>query len=224
MLTKKELEKRVKILDENSNLVRGCEGAPDFRLNFNDFSDNEIKGLGFKTADGCVFVTATGVHGVDYNSHGLREIDYSITNKETVQTLLAYAETKNIPVGKYLAEKAGYKIGTFGQNPADELKSFSTDEEAIDYAEKSIGKYNAEIVLVGGKKTLLSATGLPLEDRFRTPIEQAVLNFLKEMGMDEDDNDALDIMNYIGAQMQETLEDLIEKNSEFRILSAYQGY
>ena len=225
MLNKDVLAEKIKILEENSRLVHNYEDKPDFRLNFNEYSEKEIKGLGFRTADGCVFVHAHGVSGVDYNSDGMQEIDYKVTNKETVQLLLAYAETKDIPISKTLAEKVGYEIGAFAKKTArDSFRSFANDDEAIAYAEKSIGKYEAEIVLVDGKKTLLSATGLPLENRFREPIEKAVLDFLKEMGMDEDDNDALDIMNYIGAQMEGELEELIEGNSKFRILSAYQEY
>lgn len=220
-----ELKKKVDVLEKNSNLVTGSKSLENgtFRLNFNEYADKEIQSLGFRTADGCIFVNIHGIYGVDYNSSGLREINYKVTDRNAVQTVLAYAESKGFPIGKGLAEKVGYEVGMFDPKK-EEFKEFSSDDEAVEYAEKNIGKYNAEIVKIEGKKTLLSATGLPMEDRFRDPIEQIVRDFIKEMGEDPENMDMEDVVMYIGAQLEGTLEDLIEKNTGLRILSAGQEY
>lgn len=108
-------------------------------------------------------------------------------------------------------------------NVMDEIQKFESLEAAKEYAELNLGKYQWEIVDINGKKTWLSATSIPLEERFRDPIEQVVENFLKEMGM-ENENDRLDIAMFIGAEMCNQLLDMIEKHSPYGIESAFQEF
>lgn len=129
MISKNELKIRVEILDKYSSLVADLDTYTSgrFRLNFNKYADEEIRALGFKTADGCIFVHMNGINGVDYNHSGRGNIDYKVTDRNAVQTVLAYAESKGFPIGKDLAEKAEYKIGTF-----------TLKNEAVEDAEKNV--------------------------------------------------------------------------------------
>ncbi len=99
------------------------------------------------------------------------------------------------------------------------MKKFNTEKEATTYAEETLHKRDSEVVEVAGKKTWLSATSIPLEERFREPIEIAVQNFFDEMGLVDDDAVA-----YIGAQVSGILMEKIEENSPLKILCAYQNY
>lgn len=99
------------------------------------------------------------------------------------------------------------------------MKKFNTEKEATTYAEETLHKRDSEVVEVAGKKTWLSATSIPLEERFREPIEIAVQNFFDEIGLTDDDAVA-----YIGAQVSGILMEKIEKNSPLKILCAYQNY
>ncbi len=99
------------------------------------------------------------------------------------------------------------------------MKKFDTEVEALKYAEETLRKHDSEVVEVAGRKTWLSATSIPLEERFREPIEIAVQDFFDEMGFDDDDAVA-----YIGAQVSEILIKKIEENSPLKILCAYQSY
>lgn len=103
------------------------------------------------------------------------------------------------------------------------MKRFKTDEEAIEYATKEIGKYGSIICIVDGKLTFLSATSLPIEERLREPIENMVREFLKEIGI-EDEYENEDISNYIGAEMCNKVEEMIEKQADIKILSAYMDF
>ena len=98
------------------------------------------------------------------------------------------------------------------------MKKFNTEKEATTYAEETLYKRDSEVVEVAGKKTWLSATSIPLEERFREPIETAVQNFFDEMGLDDD------AVAYIGAQVSGILIEKIEENSPLKILCAYQNY
>ena len=99
------------------------------------------------------------------------------------------------------------------------MKKFHTEKEATTYAEEALHKHDSEVVEIAGKKTWLSATSIPLEERFREPIEIAVQDFFDEMGFDDDDAVA-----YIGAQVSGVLMEKIEENSPLKILCAYQDY
>lgn len=107
-----ELEEKVALLKEHSTLVRSTDKkAHNFRLNFNKFSDPEIKSLGFRSANGCVFVGEyTNVTEVVYSKY--KDEDYEITDREVVKLLLAYAESENIPLNKWLCKETGYVPGT----------------------------------------------------------------------------------------------------------------
>lgn len=104
------------------------------------------------------------------------------------------------------------------------MKEFKTEEAAIEYAEEEIGKYDYEIVLVDGKKTFLCATGLPLEEVIRYRIEEILGDFAKLMGEDDEDMEIEDGINFIGAQMEEKMCEMIEEYLDLKILCAYQDF
>lgn len=99
------------------------------------------------------------------------------------------------------------------------MRKFKTEKEALKYAEKAIHKNGSEIVEIASRKTWLSATSIPLEKRFREPIETAVQNFFNEMDINDEDT-----VLYIGAQVSEILIKKIEENSPLKISCAYQNY
>ena len=104
------LPEKVKLLTENSTLVyNNYEGSNpySFRVNFNKYSQEEIKSLGFKNANGCVYFGENGAHGVEYTT--LRDVDYEIYDKNVIYLLLAYAEANNIPVSDSLCKEVGYR-------------------------------------------------------------------------------------------------------------------
>lgn len=101
------------------------------------------------------------------------------------------------------------------------ILNFRTTEAAMEYAE-NLGKNDYDIVEIDGKKTFICSTSLPLE-RFRSPIETIVENFLKEMGMD-DENEIYDISNYIGAEMSSQLMTMIENHTPYGIESAMMNF
>ena len=103
------------------------------------------------------------------------------------------------------------------------MKKFRTTDSAKEYAELNFGKNECEVVEIDGKETWLSSTCIPLETRFRDPIEESVRSFLKEMGM-ADENEMDDISMFIGAELSSHLISMIEANSPYKILCAYQNY
>ena len=104
-----------------------------------------------------------------------------------------------------------------------EIKRFETEDEAYDYAE-TLGKYEFNKVLVGNKPAFVSSTDIPIETRFRYPIEEIVRNFcIDEMGI-EDEDFIDDMANEIGADICGELTDMIEKRIGVKFISAYLCY
>lgn len=102
----------------------------------------------------------------------------------------------------------------------ENVKEFETEEAALKYAAENISKYDYEIVLVNGKKTFLCATSLPIEAQIRDRIESILYDFVKLLGEDPDDLYIDDGINYIGAQMDEKISEMIEERLDVKILSA----
>ena len=102
------------------------------------------------------------------------------------------------------------------------MTKFNSIDSAMEYANLNLGKNDYEIVEIGGTKTFISSTTIPLE-RFRDPIEEIVDKFLSEMGM-EDENERLDIAMFIGAEMSSKLIEMIEENSPYGIACSYVNY
>ena len=100
------------------------------------------------------------------------------------------------------------------------IKEFETEEAALKYAVENISKNDYEIVLVNGKKTFLCATLLPIEAQIRDRIESILYDFVKLLGEDPDDLYIDDGINYIGAQMDEKISEMIEERLDVKILSA----
>lgn len=92
--------------------------------------------------------------------------------------------------------------------------------QALERAAK-LNKYDSEVSIVDGKRTLLTSTTLPIEERLRAPIETAVENFLKEVEYDGDIDDAV---NFIGAQMCEALIEKLSDVANISIISANLPY
>lgn len=103
------------------------------------------------------------------------------------------------------------------------MMKFKTVESAKEYAMLNLKKNDWEIVDIDGKKTFLCDTSIPLERFFRDSIEKTVDNFLKLMGM-EDENERCDISFFIGAEMSTKLIEMIEDNSPFGIESAFMDF
>ena len=103
------------------------------------------------------------------------------------------------------------------------MKQFNSAKDALEYA-GSLNKNESEIAIVEGKKTLLSATSLPIEARFRLPLETILRETIKEFGDDASDEELDDAVCDIGAELSNTLIDMIEKRLGYQILSPYQNY
>lgn len=103
------------------------------------------------------------------------------------------------------------------------MKQFNSAKDALEYA-GSLNKNESEIAIVEGKKTLLSATSLPIESRFRLPLETILRETIKEFGDDASDEELDDAVCDIGAELSNTLIDMIEKRLGYQILSPYQNY
>ncbi len=101
-------------------------------------------------------------------------------------------------------------------------KIFKTEDDAKMYASKNLGKNDSEVVYVEGKKTFLSSTALPIEDRLRTPVETMVNELLCELGFDE--SEAEDDAALIGAQICESVIEKLEKYTDVKVVSAYLDY
>lgn len=100
------------------------------------------------------------------------------------------------------------------------MNEFKSIMEAQQYAARGISKYNSEIAMVEGKPSFLCCTGIPLEERLRAPIENAVLDFLNELGVD----DSEDLSMEIGAEVCSTLIDVIEKRANVNIICPWLDY
>lgn len=100
--------------------------------------------------------------------------------------------------------------------------NFKTRIDALNYASDTIGKNDYELVYVQDKLTFLTSTNIPIELRFREPIEIIVEDFLKEIRYEAHDID--DIANYIGAEICSILIDKIEEETGVSILSSYDCY
>lgn len=113
----------------------------------------------------------------------------------------------------------------FNRGKEKKMEKFNSKKEALEYAAENIGKNESRVVTVDGHPALLSSTSLPIERRFREPIEDAVREFFKEVGLLKDGNtDVEDIVLFIGAEMSSQLIDFIEKESSARILSSYCNF
>lgn len=100
------------------------------------------------------------------------------------------------------------------------MNEFKSIMDAQEYATRGISKYNSEIAMVEGKPSFLCCTGIPLEERLRAPIENAVLDFLNELGVDDSEDLAVDI----GAEVCSTLIDVIEKRANVNIICPWLDY
>ncbi len=114
----------------------------------------------------------------------------------------------------YFAEKIAALL------PSSNIREFVNGNAALEYA-SSLHRDDAVIAIVNGHKTLLTSTSLPIERRFREPIEDAVRGFLAEMAYDGDIDD---ITNLIGAEVSAMLWSKIEANTPLRILSANNNF
>lgn len=99
------------------------------------------------------------------------------------------------------------------------MLEFKTADEAKEFALENGHKYGSDVVLIDGKKTWVSTTSLPLEERFRTPIENALRDFFKEMGYDDDDS-----LRFIGAEVSAVLIDKIKEVTPLGIECAYANF
>ena len=99
------------------------------------------------------------------------------------------------------------------------MKDFNCKDDALRYAENHLGKYESEIAHVNGKKTLICATDLPLEVRFRNSIEMMVRDFFTEMDYEDDD-----VVYSVGAELSEQLMNMITHHTPLDIVCAYQSY
>ena len=99
------------------------------------------------------------------------------------------------------------------------MKKFNTVEEAKEYAQENLYKHDSEVVDIAGKKTWISGTSLPLEERFRTPIEETVAEFLKEMGYCD-----FDALCDITAEVSEVLINKIREKTPLGIECAYVNF
>ena len=119
-----------------------------------------------------------------------------------------------------------YKQNIYLQDTDDYL-SFSTDKEAIEYAEENLGKKEYQYVKVNGKITLLTATSYPLEEKFAEPlydvVNNVVSNLLHEAGVDAD-NLIDDITVDVQSEVRDALIKSAEKFTDIQILSAYLSY
>ena len=96
----------------------------------------------------------------------------------------------------------------------DDKLVFNSEDEARKYAEEKVGKYDAEIGMIGDKRVLLASTGLPIEDRFRNRFEAVVSDFLIEMGIDPESSDASDCISYCGAELESTVLKVLHEHSD----------
>ena len=103
------------------------------------------------------------------------------------------------------------------------MKHFNTKEEALEYA-KELGKRESEIVEVAGKKTLLSSTSLPIESRFRLPIELMINEIVREFGDSPCDDEIADKVIEMGAELSEILVEKTEEYLGYQTISRYENF
>ncbi len=96
----------------------------------------------------------------------------------------------------------------------DNKLAFKTEDEAWKYAEEKVGKYDAEIGMIGDKRVLLASTGLPIEDRLRNRFEEVIKDFFEEMGVNSDSNEVSDCIAYCGAVLESSALDAIHHFSD----------
>ncbi len=104
------------------------------------------------------------------------------------------------------------------------MKNFKNRKEATEYM-KTIHKDMGEVVTINGRIAFVSSTSIPIENRFRYPIEAIVNDFFKEVGfgkeeVDKDEINKDDIINLIGAEVSEYLIKKITRYSGVIIASA----
>ena len=102
------------------------------------------------------------------------------------------------------------------------IKSFNSYPEAVNYSSK-LGKYESELVRVNNKNVYLSSTSIPIEERFRNPVEEMVSNFLTELGI-IDQREIDDISMFIGAKICNEITDEITKMTDVQFLSLNLDY
>ena len=91
------------------------------------------------------------------------------------------------------------------------MLNFENADKAKEFALENGHKY--------GRKTWISTTSLPLEERFRTPIEDAVRSFFEEMGYEDDD-----ALCFIGAEVSTALINKIREVTPLGIECAYANF
>ena len=99
------------------------------------------------------------------------------------------------------------------------MLEFNNADEAKEFALENGHKYGSDVVMIDGKKTWISTTSLPLEERFRTPIEEAVRSFFEEMGYNDDD-----ALCFIGAEVSTALINKIREVTPLGIECAYANF
>lgn len=100
------------------------------------------------------------------------------------------------------------------------MKVFKTEEGALEYA-ANLHREEREIVLVNGKRTVLSSTCLPMEAHIRTPLEEIIRKELEALSFDGDIDDTT---MYIGAELTSTIASEIAAAANVRYLSANLNY
>jgi len=102
------------------------------------------------------------------------------------------------------------------------MKEFINEKDALTYA-GTLSKNASEIVIVDGKKTFLTNTGLPIEKYFREKIEDFIHVFCDGMGIPESvDLDAS--VCFMGANLEQYVIGTLEDQLDIKILSCYASY
>ena len=105
------------------------------------------------------------------------------------------------------------------------MKIFENKKDALAYAGENLGKYDSEFVMVNGVITYLTSVSIPLEERFRNPIEDSIRLFLKEAEQKSVNfKSSEDIALSIGAEVTELLQNKIIEKTGIDILCAYNNF
>lgn len=100
--------------------------------------------------------------------------------------------------------------------------NFENVEKALEYSHR-LGKNQVKIATVEGKPAFICSTLLPLERRLRQPIEDVIKDFLREVGITDED-EIEDTAMYIGADISTELMKKIEYSGGIKIVCPYDAY
>ena len=104
------------------------------------------------------------------------------------------------------------------------MKEFKTKKEALEYA-KGLGKCDSMFVKIGENITYLTNTSIPIEKRFRNPVEDAIRLFLKEADKySVKIKDTEDATSSIGAEVSELIQKKVTERTGIDILCANTSY